>query len=159
MEKGNEIILKTIASKTEGMVRVVESFEKVIDIDQRTFMFAVQTRKERTITRDDIKEKSNDVNIAFIGAPGHGKSSTINTIINALSELRISVADTWKGSTTGTVALTPHKVHIDENTFTCIDAPGKALQQYQSDGGKDKSSKVISDIFDGILPANEPLQY
>ncbi|XP_070535190.1 uncharacterized protein [Ptychodera flava] len=158
MEKGNVIILKTIASKSGDTSRNLDASEKVTAIDQKKFEFSVRT-KESIITIDDIKEKCNDVNIAFVGAPGHGKSSTINTIINALSKLHIPVAETWKGSATGTFALTPHKVHIDEKIFTCIDVPGKTLQQYQSDEGKDKSAKVIRDVFDGKLPANEPLEY
>ncbi|XP_070535315.1 uncharacterized protein [Ptychodera flava] len=158
-KKGNEITLKTIASKPGDMSRVLETTEKIIDINPRRFEFSIETRQMRIITIDDIKEKCNNVNIAFIGAPGHGKSSSINTIIQALSYLHTPLASTWKGVSTGTAALTPYKINVKGKSFKCIDVPGGALQKYQREGGRGKSSKVISDIFDGKYPANEELTY
>ncbi|XP_070533635.1 uncharacterized protein [Ptychodera flava] len=156
---GNEIILKTIATEPGDKSRVLDTSEKVIDIDPRRFEFSIETRQMRIIILDDIREKCNDVNIAFIGAPGHGKSSTINTIITALSRLHRPLASTWKGVSTGTSALTTYKIDVQGKCFTCIDVPGGTLQKYEKEGGKHKSSKVISNIFDGKYPANEKLDY
>ncbi|XP_070533647.1 uncharacterized protein [Ptychodera flava] len=158
-KKGNEIILMTIASKPGDVCRVLNTSDKVIDIDPRRFEFSVQTKQMRIITLDDIKEKCDDVNIAFIGAPGHGKSSTINTIIKALSRLHTPLASTWKGAATGTAALTTYKIDVKGKSFTCIDVPGSALKKCENEGGKDRSSKVIADIFDGKYPENERLDY
>ncbi|XP_070533634.1 uncharacterized protein [Ptychodera flava] len=151
----NYIILKPIAKKKGDSSKVVDPSVKIIDIEEREFEFAVQRR----VTLDNIKAKCHGINIAFIGTPGHGKSSTINTIMRALSKLDMSIASTWTGATTGTVSLAAYKINVRGSIFTCIDFPGPRLQRYSSEEGKSRTSRLIRDIFDGKYPANELLDY
>ncbi|XP_077990266.1 uncharacterized protein LOC144444645 [Glandiceps talaboti] len=147
----NEIILK-ISNESGHKGKRVNRYETIGNLENTDLEFFFQklgTKPTCTGVR----------NIAFFGAPGHGKSSTINTIHKMMKGSQKFIASTWTGSTTGTEVLSQYKFDMPERSFTFVDVPGAPLKQIRKTGGDAKADSIIKNILDGKMPVNEKLDY
>ncbi|XP_070570359.1 uncharacterized protein [Ptychodera flava] len=141
-------------SSVGGKSKLVDPTTKIGDLEDKTFGFTVETPK-KAITLADIKENICGQNIAFFGPSGNGKSSTINTFAKALIGVYQPLAQTFQLEGPGTKVFKPYKFSIENRTFFLCDVPGRGLLV---DDDED-SSKIITRILDGKLPAERPLDH
>ncbi|XP_077989752.1 uncharacterized protein LOC144444210 [Glandiceps talaboti] len=153
---GNEI---TVFNRGRGRGSLLEYTQLIERVEDQKLYFNVSTKTMRVTTIADVTSKLDGQRIAFFGAPGHGKSSTINSIVTALSGVYQPLAQTWQGAATGTAVISTYDIKLLDKTFTCIDVPGKGLQQLTSKGSSGHSSSVIGWILDGKFPKDQKLDY
>ncbi|XP_077990219.1 uncharacterized protein LOC144444608 [Glandiceps talaboti] len=160
-QRTTEIVLRTVASKSGDKSKVLDPCEDLVKVKTKKLEFSFQSLAMRTVTLDDIEAKCVNQNIAFISMPGHGKSSSINTIIKALTRLHHPLASTWSGAATGTAVISPYSFDLHGKKFRCVDVPGATLAECQSKDDKEhtKLKKVLGSVVDGEVPAHEPLNY
>nr|XP_006825309.1 PREDICTED: uncharacterized protein LOC100376846 [Saccoglossus kowalevskii] len=108
---------------------------------------------------DEIRRLCNGQNIAFFGAVGHGKSSSINTLAEALGHGEVT--DTWGASgSAGTLVVSPHTITFDQSsTVTLVDVPGSGLPRVNTQHGSNQLKDVIGWIMDGKFPQKTPTDY
>ncbi|XP_070533632.1 uncharacterized protein [Ptychodera flava] len=151
---GNEIVISE-----EGTTDILEYDQRIQALDNTKFTFSIITKAMKTISLDDVASQVNDQIIAFFGAPGHGKSTTINSIITSLAGIYQPIAQTWKGSSTGTAVVSTYPIKLKNKTFTCLDVPGNGLKKLSSGGDVNHAREVISLLLDGKFPKDQKLDY
>ncbi|XP_077990432.1 uncharacterized protein LOC144444772 [Glandiceps talaboti] len=129
--------------------RLLNNTDLLSKYDRKQFVYHV--RGVATDLRALVNCSCNQ-NIVFIGLPGHGKSSLINTIAKSLG-CRSAITMTFRGAVTGTMVYTPHHFNQQGLSFTLWDVPGQAI----SNIGQNGLQKILKNILSGYQPPNNQI--
>ncbi|XP_070533638.1 uncharacterized protein [Ptychodera flava] len=157
-DRSKQIILSPVPSKKGAYVGVFDAFQKLGELKEKNIQLRIVDRKKPP-SIEELAELCVDQKIAFFGAVGHGKSSTINTVARAFPGVQDSIAETSGGEAAGTHVVSPHTFTIGNKTFHFIDVPGGALPMGETTANKEKLRKIISWIVDGKFPEDLPTNY
>ncbi|XP_077990230.1 uncharacterized protein LOC144444616 [Glandiceps talaboti] len=146
------MVLLRPGAKMGAQSEPMDTLEPACVLKDQLVSFRMESHKIEPLTTDDIEKICVGQTIAFFGAPGHGKSATINTIGEAIPGVETPLTDTWNRHTTGTMVISPHFIQIGKNFFNLLDVPGDGLGDVSSKENRDKTGKTISWILEGKFP-------
>ncbi|XP_070533642.1 uncharacterized protein [Ptychodera flava] len=146
------MVLVKPGQKTGDVAVAMEPYDSVSSLKDQVVVFRMEDKEVKQVTIDEIEKFCVGQTIAFFGASGHGKSSTINTIGEVIPGVETPLADIWKGTAAGTIVISSLPVEVGIHTFNLLDVPGNGLPQYESPSDEKKARDVIRWILQGSFP-------
>ncbi|XP_070558157.1 uncharacterized protein [Ptychodera flava] len=137
--------------RTDGNISMPIQSTELSKYDNKELVFYVKGKPLSDETTAALKSEICGQNIACLGAPCHGKSSFINTVLKAFGKQ--PSASTCSGAVTGTKVYSPYRIEIENAAFSLWDVPGTAVKSLEDD----KLKQTIKDILEGKQEPNKTI--